>query len=77
MSGVEVVVTVTDGGMQNMTKVLRELRANGMQVREVLDAVGLVLGDAADPAALRQILGVASVEAPTSFSVPPPGEDPL
>jgi len=54
--------------------VARELREAGMDVEQILGAVGIITGSVAPGgrAALAQLPGVASVEAEQTFHIAPP-----
>ncbi|MBI1325099.1 hypothetical protein GC170_18195 [bacterium] len=67
-----IVITVDDEYLPRIDHVAGELRSLGMHVDEVLKATGLICGTAdCQLAALKKVPGVMSVEAQTSFDVPP------
>ena len=59
-------------------QVAQQLRAGGFVVEQVLDAVGVITGQAtAETAeALRSLRGLQSIEQDQSIQVPPPGTEP-
>lgn len=67
-----VTVTVAEGHLGRIDAVVSELREHGMQVEQVLTGLGLVTGQAADLAALRELTGVTSVDAAQQVQLPPP-----
>lgn len=70
-----VTVTVDEEHVSSIGDVAAELRGRGMQVEQVLGGIGVVTGRSADPAALREVAGVASVDAEVSVQIPPPDHD--
>ncbi|TYP90287.1 ketohydroxyglutarate aldolase [Blastococcus xanthinilyticus] len=68
-------VTVDDGHLAALDGVVQGLRARGMQVDQVLDALGIITGSAPDGAlgALTTVAGVASVDEQLVHRLPPPG----
>jgi hypothetical protein len=72
-------VTVTVAGAQvgAIEELAGRLRQAGMDVAQVLGAVGIVTGSVDDSrlAAIEALPGVAAVEAQVSFQIPPPGAD--
>lgn len=67
-----IVITVDDEHLPQIDHVAHELRSLGMQVDEVLKTTGLICGTAdCQLAVLKKVPGVMSVEAQTSFDVPP------
>ena len=72
-----VTVTVADDQVADTGAVAGRLRSAGMNVEQVLDAVGVVIGSV--PAEQRQSLeavpGVAAVEDETTFQIAPPDSE--
>jgi hypothetical protein len=71
---VQVTVTIDQHHVPSIGDVADVLRRAGMQVDQVLDDVGVVVGTI-DPAAehsLRSVDGVQSVDRALSFQLPPP-----
>lgn len=71
---VSVVVSVADDHLDDITKVVADLRRAGLRVDNVLDAVGMVTGTVAGGAveALESVSGVAEVELQRVHRVSPP-----
>lgn len=71
---VAVVVSVDDDHLDDIAKVVTELRRAGLRVDSVLDAVGMVTGTVAGKAveALEAVPGVAEVELQRVHRVSPP-----
>ncbi len=68
-----VVVAVDDAHMSSIHEVAERLRSAGLDVTEVMEAIGLIAGTSAEPlSTLQEVPGVASVEEPPSFQLPPP-----
>jgi hypothetical protein len=76
MSG-RITVTVTDGQQPNIDELADRLRAVGMQVDQVLPAVGVITGSvtSAQRRSIEQVAGVAAVEDETTFQIAPPDSD--
>lgn len=72
--GEEVVISVADDRIDDMSAVVEELRAAGLRVNEVLHSVGVVTGtvDGRALAHLSTVPGVAEVERSHTFQLPPP-----
>jgi hypothetical protein len=72
-----VTVLVADDHLDRMAEVVAGLRAAGLHVTAVHDALGTVAGEgeAADLAALRRVAGVAAVERDRTIQLPPPDAD--
>ena len=67
-----IVITVDDDHLPRIDHVASELRSLGMHVDEVLKATGLICGTAdCQLTVLKKVPGVMSVEAQTSFDIPP------
>ncbi len=72
-----VTVTVDDAHLESIGQVAQALRDRGMQVEEVLDAVGVITGVLPDTgpqtlADVQAVEGVASVDAELHYQLPPP-----
>jgi hypothetical protein len=71
---VQVSVSVDDGHLDAITEVADRLRAQGMEVAQVLDGIGVITGSA--PAGAREALagveGVSSVDEQLTHQLPPP-----
>jgi hypothetical protein len=69
---VELSVTVGDG--HAIEEVAAGLRARGMEVTQVLDGIGVIIGSAPDEvrADLAGVDGVASVDEQLTHRLPPP-----
>ena len=76
MSG-RITVTVTEGQQPNIDELADRLRAAGMQVDQVLPAVGVITGSVtgSQRTLIEQEAGVAAVEDETSFQIAPPDSD--
>jgi predicted RNA-binding protein associated with RNAse of E/G family len=73
-AAVAVVVTVSDGRLQQATA---DLRDAGMDVDDIMDALGMVTGTVAEDAipALEAVPGVIEVERQRTYQVPAPESD--
>ena len=71
---VSVVVSVDDDHLDDIEKVVTDLRRAGLRVDNVLDAVGMVTGTVTGGAveALESVPGVAEVELQRAQRVAPP-----
>ena len=69
-----VTVTVAESHLAQIEDVAARLREAGMEVEQVLPAIGVITGTvpAARLAALEQVEGVASIEEQTNSEIPPP-----
>jgi hypothetical protein len=71
---VQLSVTVDDGHLPALDAVVARLRAQGMEVEQVLEGLGVITGSA--PSAARQALtaveGVVSVDEQLTHRLPPP-----
>jgi len=67
-------VTVDDGHLPAIDEVADALRARGMHVEQVLDALGIITGSVPDDRrpALADVEGVASVDEELTHQLPPP-----
>jgi len=74
MSVEQVVISVDDDQVDDMSTVVEALRHAGLRVAEVLDSVGVVTGTVDGDAlgSLSTVPGVAEVERSHLFEVPPP-----
>ncbi len=71
-----VTVSVDDAHVELIDEVAERCRAAGMDVQQVLVAVGMItgsVGTVAQCAALGALDGVAAVEPQRTFRLPPPG----
>jgi hypothetical protein len=71
---VDVAISVTDDSLSRMPEVVAALRAAGLVVDDVLEALGMVTGSI-DPEAfgsLAAVPGVAEVERQRVIRLPPP-----
>ncbi len=74
MADEQVVISVADDQVDDMSSVVEALRTAGLAVTEVLESVGVVTGtvDRAALSALSAVPGVVEVEQSKVFEVPPP-----
>lgn len=74
MSEEQVVISVADDQVDDMSSVVEALRHAGLRVDEVLDSVGVVTGtvDRDVLGSLSTVPGVVEVERSHVFEVPPP-----
>jgi hypothetical protein len=58
------VVTVDEEHLANMVGIAESLRTAGMQVKELLPTLGIIIGEVAEPmlSSCRQVPGVMSIE---------------
>jgi hypothetical protein len=72
-----VTVTVADPQAGAMEELATRLRQAGMEVDQLLGALGVITGSADESrlAAIEALPGVAAVEAQASFQLPPPDAD--
>lgn len=70
----QVVISVADDQVDDMSTVVDALRAAGLRVGEVLDSAGIVTGtvDGEAVASLSAVPGVLDVERSRVYQVPPP-----
>ncbi len=70
----EVTVTVSDSYVDRIDEVAEALKDRGMQVRQVLRAIGIISGSAPvdRERSLQTVDGVEAVEQETTFQLPPP-----
>jgi hypothetical protein len=70
----EVVISVADDQVDDMSTVVGALRDAGLRVREVLDSAGVVTGTADGDAlgSLSAVPGVLDVERSRAYGVAPP-----
>lgn len=73
----KVTVTVADEHLDRTGAVVEQLRAAGMNVEQVLDAIGMVTGSipAEQRPSIEALPGVAAVEEETTFQLPPPDSE--
>jgi hypothetical protein len=69
------VLVITTSGERPLREVARDLAKAGLNVSEVLDEIGSIIGTADDAAVkkLRKVRGVADVSHDTSVDIGPPG----
>jgi hypothetical protein len=69
------VLVITTSGERPLREVARDLAKAGLNVSEVLDEIGSIIGTADDAAVkkLRKVRGVADVSRDTSVGIGPPG----
>lgn len=72
-----VTVTVADSHAGDLAGVAGRLAQAGMQVEQVLAALGVITGSVEDTelASIEALPGVRGVEDQVSFQIPPPGAD--
>lgn len=72
-----ITVTVHDDHLERIEELADKLRAAGMQVDQVLPAVGAITGSATESArpVIAALPGVAAVEDEHRFRAPPPDSD--
>ena len=70
-------MTVDDDHVGDVNGVAEQLKGAGMNVDQVLDAMGIITGSvpADRRGALEQMPGVAAVEAEQTFQIAPPDAD--
>ncbi|NOJ59486.1 ketohydroxyglutarate aldolase [Arthrobacter sp. 260] len=70
-------VTVQDSHRSEIQDVAERLRARGLEVDRVLEAVGMITGSAPEDrqAELEAVDGVSSVDGEVRFLLPPPDSD--
>ncbi|WP_192477051.1 ketohydroxyglutarate aldolase [Arthrobacter sp. AET 35A] len=70
-------VTVQDSHRSEIQDVAERLRARGLEVDRVLEAVGMITGSAPEDrqAELEAVDGVLSVDGEVRFLLPPPDSD--
>ncbi len=73
----KVTVTVADDHLAQTAAVAEQLRAAGMNVGEVLEALGVITGwmPAEQRATIEALPGVAAVEGETTFQLAPPDSE--
>jgi hypothetical protein len=71
---VQLSVTVDDGHLPVIDAVVAHLRAQGMEVDQVLEGLGVITGSAPSEVrkALTAVEGVASVDEQLTHRLPPP-----
>ena len=74
MADEQVVISVADDQVEDMSTVVDALRAAGLRVSEVLGSAGVVTGtvDGAALATLSTVPGVLDVERSRVYRLPPP-----
>ena len=73
----KVTVTVADDHLGETDAIAEQLRAAGMVVEQVLDAVGMITGSvpAERRPSVEAVPGVAAVEEETNFQLAPPDSE--
>lgn len=73
MTGARVSVTIDEDHLDTVQQVAEELRARGLRIESVLEVLGIVTGEVEDPAVLRGVEGVRSVDTELRHDIGPPG----
>ena len=70
-------MTIDDGHLAAIAEVVDALREHGVEVSEVLEVTGQILGSVADDqvSAVRELDGVLAVDPDTAYQLPPPDAD--
>jgi hypothetical protein len=70
----QVSVTVDDEHVATISRVAEALRDRGMEVRQVLDTLGLITGTVPEERrrSLERVDGVVSVDEDRTYRLPPP-----
>lgn len=68
-------VTVDQEHLGGVRRVAAHLAERGLEVESVLETLGIVTGTTNDPAALRAVEGVASVDRDRGVQIPPSDAD--
>lgn len=73
----KITVTVAEPHRTEIAGVVERLRSAGMDIDQVLEALGMITGSiAAEKLSMVEALdGVASVDEQMGFQLPPPGDD--
>ena len=73
MPDIPLQVSVDSAHLNNLSAVAERLRAAGMNVEQILESIGVLIGsaDAARISALAKVEGVANVEAQETYQLPP------
>ncbi len=74
MAKISLTVAIADDYLDNILEVAQNLHSAGMQVSQIMDTVGVIVGssEATQVAKLAQVRGVESVEANHSYQLAPP-----
>jgi hypothetical protein len=74
---VEVAITVDDASGDRMAAVVQELREAGLEVLNVMDAIGAVSGliERSRVPDLSLVEGVSGVEVSRDYEIPPPDDE--
>ncbi len=69
-----IIVTVADESLDKIDGVAKQLKANGMNVKQILPSTGVITGlcSASKLNGLEKVKGVMSVEEETTSHLPPP-----
>ena len=68
----QVVVTVSDSGMNKFNFIKNELQEMGMHIEKVMPKLGVISGSTSNPAVLRSVEGVESVNVDYAHELPKP-----
>jgi hypothetical protein len=73
----KVTITIADDHLAQTGTIAEQLRATGMNVEQVLEAVGMVTGwvAAEQQPSIEALAGVAAVEEETTFQLAPPDSE--
>jgi hypothetical protein len=73
----EITVTIEDAHQERTEAVADQLRAAGMQVRQVLPTIGVITGTVPESQrdAIVNVRGVSHIEEQEVFQLPPPDAD--
>jgi len=74
MAKVTLTVAISEDCLDDILEIAQKLRAVGMQVNQIMDTLGVVVGssDAEQVGAIAQVEGVESVESAHSYHLSPP-----
>ncbi|QZZ19142.1 ketohydroxyglutarate aldolase [Leptothermofonsia sichuanensis E412] len=77
MSKIQLLISVNEEYKDRLPEVAEKLRSAGMQVDQWLVEIGVITGSAASEKIeqLRQIPGVAAIEAAAEYQIAPPDSD--
>lgn len=74
MANVKVTVAIADTHLDHVLDVAQSLRAAGLKVDQIMDAIGVITGscESGQVSDLSKVAGVARVEKAQEFKLPPP-----
>lgn len=77
MSQINLSITVDDAHLKQILEVAQALKSAGMNVEQVMDAVGVITGscDEQEVETLSQVEGVLNVEPQQDYQLAPPNAD--